>query len=165
MTWQKAGGVNWHDVLHWFGLCIPVLGVLKWCISAVIWIMDSQEEAAVVVTKHITCTLKVTSAASICMIMKLLWLTHMHVCMLHVHVCHNVHWNRPCNIIWQLCSVHASTAREHHLPAQLCQILLTQEFAHKSDQKVQQRNILWLFHHVGCHQVLPQSGLLFHYYR
>ena len=71
--WQPIWIIHWgrvnswhlkHDILHRFWLHIPALGVLKWCISEVNEFLRRNTNCS---NKHITCTYKVTSAASICL--------------------------------------------------------------------------------------------------
>ena len=88
-TGKRPRGVTWHfkhNVLHWFGLRIPALEVPEWCISEVIWILGSWEGITVAVTKHVTCTYMVTSAASICMhheafVINTFFSYSVHICM------------------------------------------------------------------------------------
>ena len=66
-NWQKGGNEQALYILHWSGLCILVLGVLKWCISEVqwhIWIMEFFRRNTYFV--HVL-NYTVTSAGSICM--------------------------------------------------------------------------------------------------
>ena len=55
MNWQMAGGVNWQKA-----------GGVNWHSSHLN--NGSSEDTTVVVTKHVTCTCKVTRAASIDML-------------------------------------------------------------------------------------------------